>query len=235
MLNCGGSRTALLLRRIRVNGEPLEVVVRNIDARLKQVEQYLPSLPTRVDLQAAIAPLATRAEMQTAIAALPTRADVDAIIAVAIAPLASRAELQAAIAPLATRAELQAAIAPLATRDALRGIFATTTGSSSNIWWRCPSASTRWRDADARRALPSLHGVVVAPSGAFSRASSLRLSSALPPCASSATVPVLLQVVERLPTWWGAPASPDRLFVSRARAAVAGASKTTLDCEIPCA
>jgi hypothetical protein len=76
--------------------------VRNIDARLMRVEQILPGLATRDELQAGIAPLATREELQAA-----------------IVPLATRAELQAAIAPLATRAELQAAIAPLATREEL--------------------------------------------------------------------------------------------------------------------
>ncbi len=82
-------------------------MLRNIDARLSRVEQYLPTLATREELQAAIIPLATREELQTA-----------------IAPLATRAELQAAIAPLATREEMHAAIAaaiaPLATRDELR-------------------------------------------------------------------------------------------------------------------
>ncbi len=95
-------------------------MLRNIDARLSRVEQYLPTLATREELQAAIVPLATREELQTAIAPLATRAELQA----AIAPLATRAELQAAIAPLATREEMHAAIAaaiaPLATRDELR-------------------------------------------------------------------------------------------------------------------
>ena len=43
-----------------MNEEPLADVVRNIDTRLKRVEQYLPALPTREELhselEAAIAP-----------------------------------------------------------------------------------------------------------------------------------------------------------------------------------
>lgn len=77
----------------------LEQVVRNIDRRLERVEQILPTLATREELQAAIAPLATREEMHAAIQA-------------AIAPLATREEMhvaiQAAVAPLATREEVRA-------------------------------------------------------------------------------------------------------------------------------
>jgi len=66
--------------------QPLEEVVRNVDMRLTRVEQILPTLATKTELQEAlaeaIAPLATTAELQ---------------------PLATRAELQ----PLATRVELQ--------------------------------------------------------------------------------------------------------------------------------
>ena len=72
---------------------PIEML-RNIDARLTRVEQYLPALATREEMRAALA--------------------------AAISPLATREELQAAIAPLATRDELRAAIAPLATRDEVR-------------------------------------------------------------------------------------------------------------------
>lgn len=63
------------------------VVIKKLDRRLERVEQILPTLPTRDELQAAIAPLVTEEK------------------------------LQAAIAPLATKEELRAAIAPLATRD----------------------------------------------------------------------------------------------------------------------
>ena len=57
-------------------------LVKNVDARLTRVEQFLPTLATREEMHAAIQE--------------------------AIAPLATRAELGAAIAPLATRAELHA-------------------------------------------------------------------------------------------------------------------------------
>ncbi len=88
----------------------LEQVVRNIDRRLDRVEQVLPTLATREEMQvairAAVAPLATREELRAA-----------------IAPLATREELQAAIAPLATREELHAAIAPLATKSEMRALY----------------------------------------------------------------------------------------------------------------
>lgn len=76
----------------------IEQVVRNIDRRLERVEQILPTLATREELQAAIAPLATREEMHAGIQA-------------AVAPLATREEMHAAI---------QAAVAPLATREEVR-------------------------------------------------------------------------------------------------------------------
>jgi hypothetical protein len=60
----------------------IEQVVRNIDRRLERVEQILPTLATREELQAAIAPLATREEMHAAIQA-------------AVAPLATREEVRA--------------------------------------------------------------------------------------------------------------------------------------------
>ena len=79
----------------------LHATLKNIDARLTKVEQILPGLATRDELQAAIAPLATREEMRAAIAAA---------ITAAVEPLATREEMQAAIA---------GAVAPLATRDEL--------------------------------------------------------------------------------------------------------------------
>jgi len=78
--------------------EPLEQVVRNVDARLTRVEQILPTLATKAELKEAVAPLATRDEMHAAIAE-------------AVAPLATKAELAKAVAPLATRAEMHTAIA----------------------------------------------------------------------------------------------------------------------------
>jgi hypothetical protein len=72
--------------------------VKNLDRRLANIEQILPTLITKDDLRVAMAPLATRAEVQVAIAA-------------AVAPLATREEMHVAIA---------AAVAPLATRDEVR-------------------------------------------------------------------------------------------------------------------
>jgi len=78
--------------------EPLEQVVRNVDARLTRLEQILPTLATKAELKEAVAPLATRDEMHAAIAE-------------AVAPLATKAELREAIAeaiaPLATKVEMR--------------------------------------------------------------------------------------------------------------------------------
>lgn len=67
------------------------VAPEGLDARVTRVEGMFPTLATKADLDAAIAPLATKAELATA-----------------IAPLATKAELAAAIAPLATRSEMLA-------------------------------------------------------------------------------------------------------------------------------
>jgi hypothetical protein len=56
-------------------------VVRNVDMRLTCVEQILPTLATKTELQEAIAPLATKEELRVAIAE-------------AVAPLATKVELQ---------------------------------------------------------------------------------------------------------------------------------------------
>jgi hypothetical protein len=86
--------------------EALEDTVRNIDARVGRIEQFLPTLASREELHAAIA---------EAVAPLATREELHAAIAEAVAPLATREELHAAIAeavaPLATREEMHAAIA----------------------------------------------------------------------------------------------------------------------------
>jgi alkylhydroperoxidase/carboxymuconolactone decarboxylase family protein YurZ len=102
----------------------LEAVVKNLDRRVTGIEQILPTLATKEDLRAAVAPLATREEMRSAI---------DTAIAKAVAPLATLDEMHNAIntaiakavAPLATREEMHNAIntaiakavAPLATRE----------------------------------------------------------------------------------------------------------------------
>ena len=70
--------------------EQMEQVLSNVDRRVERIEQILPTLATKADLQAAIEPLATKAELRAA-----------------IEPLATRAELRAAIEPLATKAELR--------------------------------------------------------------------------------------------------------------------------------
>jgi hypothetical protein len=56
--------------------EPLEQVVRNIDARLARVEQILPALATKAELAEAVAPLATKAELAAAVAPLASRSEV---------------------------------------------------------------------------------------------------------------------------------------------------------------
>jgi hypothetical protein len=64
-----------------MSDDTLFQTIRNIDARVVSIEQYLPALATRAELQEAIARLATRAELQEAIAALPTRDEMHAAIA----------------------------------------------------------------------------------------------------------------------------------------------------------
>ena len=80
--------------------ETMEQRVNDLDRRVGHVEQILPTLATKADLEA------MRADLEAAIAGA---------IADATEPLATRTELHAAIAdaiePLATRAELRAAIA----------------------------------------------------------------------------------------------------------------------------
>lgn len=62
----------------------METVIKNLDHRVEGIEQILPTLATRAELQAAIAPLATREEMRAAIreavAPLPTRDEMHATI-----------------------------------------------------------------------------------------------------------------------------------------------------------
>ena len=63
--------------------------LKKLDRRLAKVEQIMPTLATKAELQMAVAPLATKEEVQAA-----------------IAPLATKEELQAAITPLATKDDL---------------------------------------------------------------------------------------------------------------------------------
>ena len=89
----------------------MEGVHRNLDDRMDRIEQILPTLATKDDLQATIAPLATKAELRAAIEPLATRAELRAAIDKAVEPLATKPELRAAI---------DKAVEPLATKDQLR-------------------------------------------------------------------------------------------------------------------
>src|SRR5258707_521243 len=86
--------------------------VENLEHRMTSVEQILPTLATKADLQAAVAPLATRAELAD------LKAEMEVDLAAAIAPLATRAELVDLKAEM--KADLAAAIAPLATKAEMR-------------------------------------------------------------------------------------------------------------------
>ena len=55
--------------------EQMEQVLGNVDRRVERIEQILPTLATKADLQAAIEPLATRADLRAAIEPLATRAE----------------------------------------------------------------------------------------------------------------------------------------------------------------
>jgi hypothetical protein len=97
-----------------------ENLLKKLDRRMQNVEQILPTLPTREEMRAeireAVRPLATKEELQATAAKLVTHEELDAIVAT----LATKEDLAAAIAPLATKAELAAAIAPLATKAEMR-------------------------------------------------------------------------------------------------------------------
>ena len=59
----------------------MEQRLENVERRVDRIEQMLPTLATRDDLKAAIAPLATKAELRAAIAPLATKAELRAAIA----------------------------------------------------------------------------------------------------------------------------------------------------------
>ncbi len=59
----------------------MEQRLENVERRVDRIEQILPTLATREDLKAAIAPLATKAELRAAIAPLATKAELRAAIA----------------------------------------------------------------------------------------------------------------------------------------------------------
>lgn len=79
----------------------------NLDRRLARVEQILPTLATKDDLQG----LATKEDLQ----GLATKEELKG--------LATKEELRLAIEPLATKEELRLAIEPLATKGELREGF----------------------------------------------------------------------------------------------------------------
>ena len=64
-----------------MDAETMEQRVNDLDRRVGRVEQILPALATKADLEAAIEPLATRAELRAAIEPLATRAELHAAIA----------------------------------------------------------------------------------------------------------------------------------------------------------
>ena len=63
----------------------LETVVRNLDGRVARIEEILPTLVTKEDLKAALAPLQTRDEMHEAI---------EKAIQKAVDPLATKVEVR---------------------------------------------------------------------------------------------------------------------------------------------
>ncbi len=60
--------------------EQMQQLLVNVDRRVERIEQILPTLATKDDLSAAIAPLATKAELRAAIAPLATKAELRAAI-----------------------------------------------------------------------------------------------------------------------------------------------------------
>ena len=84
----------------------LEQLVRKLDMRVTRIEQLLPTLATKSDLQEAVARLATKEELREA-----------------VAKLATKEELREAVAKLATKEELRAEVAKLATKDEMKAGF----------------------------------------------------------------------------------------------------------------
>ncbi|MDE2905649.1 MAG: hypothetical protein OXQ28_06145 [Acidobacteriota bacterium] len=64
-----------------MSNRQMEQRLENVEHRVDRNEQVLPTLATREDLKAAIAPLATKAELRAAIAPLATKAELRAAIA----------------------------------------------------------------------------------------------------------------------------------------------------------
>ena len=61
-----------------MDGRTIEEVVENLNRRVDRIEQILPTLATKDDLQKAIAPLATKEELRNAVAGLATKEEVRA-------------------------------------------------------------------------------------------------------------------------------------------------------------
>ena len=74
-----------------MDGRTMEEVLENLNRRVDRIEQILPTLATKDDLQKAIAPLATKEELRNAVAGLATKE-----------------ELRNAVAGLATKEEVRA-------------------------------------------------------------------------------------------------------------------------------
>ena len=84
--------------------ERMEALLRNVDRRVARIEQKLPTLATRAELEAAIEPLATKADLQAAISS-------------AIEPLATKAQLQATIDELEQRMRIHFDVVTESLRD----------------------------------------------------------------------------------------------------------------------
>ena len=61
-----------------MDGRTMEEVLENLNRRVDRIEQILPTLATKDDLQKAIAPLATKEELRNAVAGLATKEEVKA-------------------------------------------------------------------------------------------------------------------------------------------------------------
>ena len=61
-----------------MDGRTMEEVLENLNRRVDRIEQILPTLATKDDLQTAIAPLATKEELRNAVAGLATKEEVRA-------------------------------------------------------------------------------------------------------------------------------------------------------------
>jgi hypothetical protein len=118
-------------RRTRMNDQDLAATVKKIDLRLQRVEQILPTLATKKDLEPLatkkeLEPLATKKELEPLatkkeLEPLATKEELKVLATKEeIRALATKEELQQAVAKLATKEELREAVAKLATKEELR-------------------------------------------------------------------------------------------------------------------